>query len=227
MRQHRGVVRLGPVDQHDRGVEYLGGVVRRNARRHSDRDTAGAVGEQIREGAGEQLGFLLLAIVGRTECDRILVEPVHQVDRDLRQPGFGVAIGSGVIAVDVAEIALPVDQRVAQRKCLREADHRVVDRLIAMRMIFADDVADDARALLVPRRGIELQQPHRPQQAAVDRLQTVTDIGQRPRGDRRHRVDEITLAERAIEGCVGGGVERLRSHGRRALARWRERCQNQ
>ena len=75
--------------------------------------------------------------------------PGHQRHGDRGQLGFGVAIGGGVIAVDIAEIALPVDQRVAQREVLREADHRVVDDLVAVRVIFADHVADDARALLV------------------------------------------------------------------------------
>ena len=82
------------------------------------------------------------------------------------QPRFGVAVGGGVIAVDVAEIALAVDQRIAKREILREADHRVVDRLVAVRMIFADDVADDARRFLVGAGGVEPEQPHRPQQAA-------------------------------------------------------------
>ena len=65
------------------------------------------------------------------------------------QPRLGVAVGGGIIPVDVAEIALPVDQRVTEREILRQPDHRVIDRLVAVRMIFADDVADDARAFLV------------------------------------------------------------------------------
>src|SRR3546814_987003 len=89
--------------------------------------------QQVVEGTGEQLGFLVLAIVGRAEIGGVLVEPVHQVDRDLRQPRLGVAIGGGVIAVDIAEIALAVDERVAQREILREPHHRVVDRLVAVR----------------------------------------------------------------------------------------------
>ena len=74
--------------------------------------------------------------------------PVEQQPRDLGQARLGVAIGGGVIAVDIAEIALPVDQRVALREILREAHQRVVDRLVAMRVVLADDVADDAGAFL-------------------------------------------------------------------------------
>ena len=40
----------------------------------------------------------------------------------------------GRVAVDVAEVALAVDERVAQRERLRHADERVVDRLVAVRV---------------------------------------------------------------------------------------------
>jgi hypothetical protein len=86
------------------------------------------------------------------EIDRPSSSPAISASRR-RQLRFGVAVGGGVIAVDVAEIALPVDQRVAQREILREADHRVVDRLVAVRVVLADDVADDARDLLVGAGG--------------------------------------------------------------------------
>ena len=117
---------------------------------------AGAVGEQVREQARKDLGLLLLAIVGRAEGDRAFVEPGHQLARRRGQPRLGVAHRRGIIAVDIAEIALPVDERVAEREILGEPDHRVVDRLVAVRVIFADHVADHARAFLVARRRIEL-----------------------------------------------------------------------
>ena len=46
---------------------------------------------------------------------------------------FGVALGRRIIAVDVAEVALAVDQRVADGEVLGEAGQRVVDRLVAVR----------------------------------------------------------------------------------------------
>ncbi len=136
------------VDHLERRIDDLGDIVARDIGRHAHRDAARAIGEQIGEQAGKDLRLLLLAIVGRDEIDRPLVEPLHQPQRGLGQAGFGVAVGGGVIAVDIAEIALPLDQRVAQREILREANHRVIDRSIAMRMVLADHVADHACALL-------------------------------------------------------------------------------
>ena len=65
--------------------------------------------------------------------------------RDLGQARFGVAHGGRRIAVHRAEIALPVDQRQAHGEILRHAHQGVVDRLVAVRVVFAHHVADDAR----------------------------------------------------------------------------------
>ncbi len=140
--------RIGILDQVQRRVAELGDIVRRDRGRHADRDAGRAVGEQVREGAGQDDRLLVLLVVGRAEVDRVLVDALEQQRRDLGHARFGVAHGGRVIAVDIAEIALPVDQRVAHREILRQAHQRVVDRLVAMRVELADDVADDAGAFL-------------------------------------------------------------------------------
>ena len=127
------VVRLRVGDQVERGVAKFGDVVRRNRGRHADRDALRAVGEQVRERGGQDDRLLLVALIILAEIDRVLVDALEQQARDLGHARFGVAIGGGVIAVDVAEIALPVDQRIARGEILREAHHRVIDRLVAVR----------------------------------------------------------------------------------------------
>ena len=99
--------------------------------------------------------------------------------RDLGHAAFGVAHGGGVIAVDVAEIALAVDQRIARGEILREAHQRVVDRLVAVRVELAHHVADDLGGFLERGAGVEPQQAHRVEDAAVHRLQAVAHIRQR------------------------------------------------
>ena len=139
----------------NRGVDQLADIVRRNRGRHPDRDPARAVGQEVGEQPGEDFGLFLLAIVGGLEIDRALVEPGHELHGDGGQPRFGIAVGRRIITVDIAEIPLPVDERVAKREVLREADHRIIDRLVAVRMIFADHIADHARRFLVGAGGIE------------------------------------------------------------------------
>ena len=100
--------------------------------------------------AGRTDRLLLAAVVVRLEVDRVLVEVVEQRTwATLREPRLGVALGRRRIAVDRAEIALPVDQRHAHGEVLRHAHQRVVDRLVAVRVILAHHVADDARRLAV------------------------------------------------------------------------------
>ena len=158
------------------------------------------VGQQVGEGRRQHHRLGIAAVVGLAEIDRVLVEAVEQGLRHRRQPRLGVAHRRGVVAVDIAEIALPLDQRVARREGLREAHQGVVDRAVAVGMVLADHVAHHAGALLEARVGIELQRPHRVEQAALDRLEPVAHVGQRARGDGRQRIGQIALAQRVAEG---------------------------
>ena len=90
-----------------------------------------------------------------------IAEIVEQSDRDGREPRFGVALRRGRIAVDRAEIALPIDERRAHREVLRHAHESVVDRKLAVRMILTDHVAHGARRLVVGAVGCEVELAHR------------------------------------------------------------------
>ena len=109
----------------------------------------------------------------------------------LAQPHLGVAHGRRRIAVDRAEIALAVDQRQAHGEILRHAHQRVVDRLVAVRMIFAHHVADDARRFAIGLVPVVAVLVHRIEDAPVHRLQAVARVGQRARHDHAHGVIEI------------------------------------
>ena len=113
-----------------------------------------AVGEQVRKsGRQDRRLFSFAAIVGRPEVDRVLVDPVEELGHR-RQARLGVAHRGGVIAVDIAEIALAVDQRIALREILCEADQGIVDRLVAVGVELAHHVADHTGALLEARVGV-------------------------------------------------------------------------
>ena len=182
-----------------RRVAKLGGVVRRDVGRHADGDAGRAVGEKVREGARQHHRLLALPVIGRAEIDRVLVDAAEQQLGDRRHARLGVAHGRGVIAVDVAEIALPVDQRIADGEILREAHQRVVDRLVAMRMEIAHHLADDLGGLLVAAGRIEPHLAHRVEDAPVHRLQPVAHVGQRAVHDGGERVGEIALLKRCAQ----------------------------
>ena len=182
-----------------RGVAKLGRVVRRDRGRHPDRDALRAVGEQVRKAAGEHHRLFRLAVIIGAEFDAVLVDAVEQQPRHFRHARFGVAVGGRIIAVDIAEIALAVDQRIARGEVLRQADHGVVDRLVAMRMERAHHVADDLCGLLERRAGVEPQQAHAVKDAPVHRLQPVAGVRQSAVHDGRERIGEIALFQRIAQ----------------------------
>ena len=184
----------------DRRGAHLARVVRRDRGRHADRDPGGAVRQQVRKRAGQDDGFGFLAVVGRAEIHRVVVDAGQHRRGDLGQPRLGVAHRGRVIAVDVAEIALALNQREARGEILRHAHHGVVDRGVAMRMVFAHHVADHAGAFLEPGRGIEAQLVHRVDQPPVHRLQPVAHIRQRARHDGGQRIGQVALGQRVRRG---------------------------
>ena len=83
------------------------------------------------------------------EIDGFLVDVREQLFGDSREARLGVPHGRGRIAIDRAEVALAVDQRIAHAEILRHAHQRVVNRRVAVRMVLADDFADDLGAFAV------------------------------------------------------------------------------
>ena len=110
------------------------------------------------------------------------------------KPRFGVPVCRRRVAVHRAEISLPVHQRVAQRERLRHADQRIVNRRVAVRVILAEHVSDDAGALLGGPVEVQAHLAHGVKNAAMDRLQAVADVRQRSTDDDAHRVVEIRPA---------------------------------
>ncbi len=170
--------------------DHLAEVVRRDVGRHTHRDAGGAVDDQVGEASREDGGLLQPVVEVGDEIDGVLVDVLQHRHRDPRQPGLGVAIGGGPVAIDRAEVPLPIDQRIAQREVLYHPHQRVVHRDIAVRVVFAEHVSDDGRALLVGTPRQESQLVHRIEDAPVHRLQAIAHIGQRALHDDAHRIVE-------------------------------------
>ena len=170
---------LGVFEVREAGVDDLAEIVRRNVGRHADGDAAGAVDQQVGKLRRHHRRLQQPVVVVRLEVDRVLVEVVEQVLRDLRQARFGVAFGRRRIAVDGAEVALAVDQRHAQGELLRHAHQRVVDGEVTVRMEVAHRVAHDLGRLHVLLVPVEPQPLHGVEDAPVHGLQAVAHVGQR------------------------------------------------
>ena len=143
------VGRFGIVDERCDRVGNFAEIVRRDVRRHADRDAARAVDEQLRQPSGQHRRLLALIVEVGNEIDGFFVDVGEHFERSARQPRFGVAIGRRRVGIDRTEVAVAVDERIAQREILRHAHQRVVHRRVAVRMIALEHFADDAGAFAV------------------------------------------------------------------------------
>ena len=187
------------VDQRHERVDRLAEVMRRDVRRHADRDPRRAVDEQVREARGQDDGLAARLVVVRLEVDGVGVDVAQELGRDPAEAALRVAHRRGGVAVDVPEVALPVDERVAHRERLREPDERVVDRGVAVRVVRAHHLADDARGLLVRPVRLHPGLVHAVEHAAVHRLEPVAHVGKRARDDHAHRVVQEARAHLLLE----------------------------
>src|SRR5580658_2000156 len=180
-------------DQQDRGFDCFLQVVRRDVRRHADRDAGGAVDEQVRNprGKNDRLFFAFVKI--GNEIDSFLLDVREHFLGDLRKARFGVPHRSRRIAVDRAEVALAVDEGIAHVEILRQADEGVVNGRVAVRMEFAEDFADDLGALAVGLSRGESELVHAEENAPVDGLEAVAHVGQGAPDDYAHGVIEVRL----------------------------------
>ena len=182
---------------------------------HPHGNATGPVGQQVgkRGRKHDRLGQGAIVIV--PEINRILGQTFQQRLRHGGHPRLGIAAGGGVIPVDVSEVALPVDQRVAYGKILRQAGHRVIDRRVTMGVIVAHHVATDLGGFAEPARRTQPQLPHRVKNAPMHRLQTVTRIRQGPVHDRAERIGQVPLTNRTAQrlshflGLYVGVVEQI------------------
>ena len=144
--------------------------------------------------AGSTTGSSRRAVIVRAEVDGVFVQALPAGPRQSRShPRLGIARGGGVIAVDIAEVALPVDKRVADIEFLREARHGVIDRAVAVgvdscpsRRLKSSPISGNRPSTTVSdsRHGVK--------DSPVNRLQTVPHIGQGAVHDGRKSIRQVS-----------------------------------
>ena len=213
-RAHREV---GPLDDAEEGFESLflarlrvgqqplcalgdlTQVVGRNVRGHTHGDACRAVDQQVREPGGQNHGFLVAAVVVVLEVDGAFFDVPDHLHGQGRHLALGITRCGRSVVARGAEVALTGHERVAHRPRLYEADHGVVDRRVAVRVVLAHHVADDARALGEVAVGAVPAVEHRVEHAAMDGLESVADVGQGTADDHAHRVIEVRPLHLEVE----------------------------
>ena len=101
--------------------------MRRHVCRHADGDACRSVDEKARQLRRKDGRFLERAVVVGLHVDGLFPDIVHHFISDLIQADFRVTHGGGRIAVDGAEVALTVDERIPEGEILDKTDDRIID----------------------------------------------------------------------------------------------------
>ncbi len=167
----RDVLDVAVLRDRDHRFDDLAQIMRRDVRRHADRDAGRAVDEQIREPRGQHDRLLRRAIVVRAHVDGLEVQLGQQLHRGCGEPALGVAIRGCFVAIDRAEVAGAIDERHAEDPVLRHANHRLVHRAVTVRVILTEHVTDNGRRLAMLRiRPQMVVVQHRVEDPALHRL---------------------------------------------------------
>ena len=102
------------LDHRDDPVDHLGQVVGRDVGGHADRDSGGAVDQQVRELGGEHQRLLEGIVVVGSHFHRFFVQVVQQFVGKPGHADLGVTHGRRRVAVHGAEVSLAVHQRIAE-----------------------------------------------------------------------------------------------------------------
>ena len=173
--------------------------MRRDLRRHADGDALRAVDDEVREAAGQNGGLGGGLVVVGHEVDGVGVDVGEHLAGDTRHAGFGVTHGGGRVAVDGAEVALAIDEDVAEAEGLGETDEGVVDGRVAVRVEVAHHVADHLRRLGVLLVELKAHLLHAVEDAAMHGLESVAGVGQGAADDDRHGVVEVGAAHLLLD----------------------------
>jgi len=186
------VAELRLAHQGDQGIHHLPQVVGRNVGGHAHGDAGAAVQQQEGQLGREHGRLLLGAIEVVREIDRVAADFIeHRLVGDRCQTRFGVTHGRRWVVIHRAEVAMAIQQRIAAGEGLHQADQGVVDRLIAMGVVLAQHVADDAGAFAVGAIWGQPQLMHREQDAPLNRFEAIAGIGQGPSHDHAHGVFQV------------------------------------
>ena len=179
------------IQQADAGVNHLAEVVRRDVCRHTDRNTGGAVDQQVREAGGENARFLAGFIEVRVPIHRFLFDITQHFLRNARHTRLRITISGRRVAVDGTEVAVTVDQGRTHGEILRQTHERVIHGRVAVRMVMTQHVTDGGGALFIGVCVGQTALVHGIQNSSVHGLETVAHIRQCTADNDRHGVVDI------------------------------------
>jgi len=140
---------------------------------------------------GVRLAVTPDVLVPRPETEGLVAWAIEVLGGLVQPVAADLGTGSGAIAIPAAKIALTINQRVTQGKVLRHAHQCIVGGLVAMRMVFTQNIAHHTGRF--HGLGIVAQAHfiHGIQNSPLDRFLTIRTLGQRPALHHRNGVIKV------------------------------------
>ena len=124
--------------------------MRRNTCRHADGNSLGTVDKEIRYFHRQHDRLFLRFIKVWNEIHHVFIEIRQKILLcDLLKPCLGITHGSGAVALNIAKISVPIDQREPFLEILCHDHQCVIDGAVAVRMVFTHGITYDTGALAV------------------------------------------------------------------------------
>ena len=167
--------------------------MRRDVGRHAHGNPHRAVDQEVGKPGGEHRRLTQAVIEVGHEFDDLFFQIRHHLVGDFGKPRLGITVSGGGVAIHGAEVAVPLYQRVAERKILRHAHHRAVHGGVAVRVIAPQHVTDCGRRFAERLIGGEVILIHRVHNAALTGFHPVPHVRQGARHNHRHGVFDKRL----------------------------------
>ena len=185
--------RIRIVYKHQRAVNDLPHIVRRDIGCHTYGDTRSTIDEQLRELGRQYRRFLQGLIIVGHKIHGFLVDILQHELGNLGHADFRITHSSRRVTIDRTEVAVAVSQHIAHGEILRHADDGIIYGTVTMRVIFTQNFADDTRRLLVGLAGPHAGFLHGIEYTAMYRFQTIPHIRQGTRYDNAHRIIDVAV----------------------------------
>ncbi|MNT29629.1 hypothetical protein D3C72_1653790 [compost metagenome] len=174
--------------------------MRRDIGRHAHGNAGGAVQQNVGQTCRQHLRFLHSAVKVRHPVNGALTQLGQQHFRIFGQPRFGITHrGEGFRIVRRTPVPLAVYQRIAIREWLRHQYHSFITGAVAVRMVFTQHITDGTGGFFEFGAVAQPQFRHGVDDAALYRLQTVTDVRQRPIHDDVHGIVQIGVFSECVQ----------------------------
>ena len=181
-------VYIGIVEKRNGTVDNLSEVVRRNGRSHTYRNTVTAVDEQVRISRRKYYRLFSGIVEVGIKVYRLFVDISYHFGCDFAKSCLGVSVSCRGVAVHATEVTVTVYESTSDGKVLRKSYQSVVNRAVAVRMVFTEHVTDDKRTLTVGLIGGQTEFVHIEEDSSVYGLKTVSYVGNCTRNVYRHSV---------------------------------------